>query len=87
MCIYDYTSVFCVYIHLLLFIHKIQYMSVSKLEPNTIYLYIRLSQCKEDLAARKVRCLSPLGGDFAVMLGIIQQTQVSNEKTLVIYYI
>ena len=32
MCIYDYTSVFCVYIHLLLFIHKIQYMSVSKLE-------------------------------------------------------
>ena len=62
-------------------------MSVSKLEPNTIYLYIRLSQCKEDLAARKVRCLSPLGGDFAVMLGIIQQTQVSNEKTMVIYYI
>ena len=62
-------------------------MSVSKLEPNTIYLYIRLSQCKEDLAARKVRCLSPLGGDFAVMLGIIQPTQVSNEKTLVIYYI
>ena len=29
---------------------------------------LRLSQCKEDLAARKVKCLSPLGCDFAVML-------------------
>ena len=30
---------------------------------------LRLSQCKEDLAARKVRCLSPLGRDFCCDVG------------------